>query len=95
MGYLLAKADERNTQFLATCCTVAQGQIISFLKLLLSFCKDNRMNTELVMTYDTILEKKTIIFLIKPVFCEHANKKEKNITAMYCKPIAKRDLISF
>ena len=58
MGYLLAKADERNTQFLATCCTVAQGQIISFLKLLLSFCKDNRMNTELVMAYDTILEKK-------------------------------------
>ena len=89
MGYLLAKADERNTQFLATCCTVAQGQIISFLKLL-SFCKDNRMNTELVMAYDTLLEKKTIIFLIKSVFCEHANKKEKYITAMYCKKNRKK-----
>ena len=26
--------------------SVAQGQTISFLKLLLSFCKDNRMNTD-------------------------------------------------
>ena len=48
------------------------------------------MNTELVMAYDTILEKKTIIFLIKSVFCEHANKKEKNITAMYCKTNSKK-----
>ena len=48
------------------------------------------MNTELVMAYDTLLEKKTIIFLIKSVFCEHANKKEKYITAMYCKTNSKK-----
>ena len=43
VGYLLAKADEWSAQFLDTCCTVAQGQLISFLKLLLSSCKDNRV----------------------------------------------------
>ena len=58
VGYLPAKADEWSTQFLTTCCTVAQDQIISFLKLLLSFCKDNRMNAELVVACYTILEKK-------------------------------------
>ena len=42
VGYLLAKADEWSAQFLDTC-TVAQGQLISFLKLLLSSCKDNRV----------------------------------------------------
>ena len=47
------------------------------------------MNTELVMAYDTILEKKTIIFLIKSVFCEN-EKKKKNITAMYCKTNSKK-----
>ena len=31
-----------------------------FLKLLLSFCKDNRMNTELVIPYYTILEEKPV-----------------------------------
>ena len=47
-------------------------------KLLLSFCKDNRMNTELVIAYYTILPKKQlVIFLIKSVFCEHAKKKKK------------------
>ena len=45
------------------------------------------MNTELVMAYDTILEKKTII---KHATCKHANKKEKNITAMYCKTNSKK-----
>ena len=43
--YLLAKANEWSTQFLATCtcAPVAQGQLISFLKLLLSSCEDNRV----------------------------------------------------
>ena len=36
------------------------------------------MNTELVIAYCTILENnQLIIFLIKSVFCECANKKEK------------------
>ena len=77
VGYLLPKADEWSTQFLATCCTVAQGQTISFLKLLLSFCKDNRMNTELVIAYYTISQKnQLVIFLIKSIFCEHATTKK-------------------
>ena len=49
------------------------------------------MNTELVIAYCTILEKnQLIIFLIKSVFCECANKKEKNITATYCKTNSKK-----
>ena len=85
VGYLLAKADEWSAQFLDTC-TVAQGQLISFLKLLLSSCKDNRV--EHWVSYSLLHQfrkKRFIIFLIKSVFCEHANKKEKNITATYCK----------
>lgn len=59
VGYLLAKADEWSTQFLATCCTVAQDQLISFLKLLLSSkTKTIESNTELVIAYYAILEKK-------------------------------------
>ena len=57
------------------------------------------MNTKLVIAYYTIFQKvsysllhhfpqkkkkqQLVIFLIKSVFCEHANKKGKNVT--YCK----------
>ena len=82
---------QADVTIVSTYCTVAQGQLIIFLKLL-SFCKDNRMNTELVIAYYTILQKKNkqkkqlVIFLIKSVFCEHVNKKGKiYITATYCK----------
>ena len=67
------------------------------------------MNTELVIAYYTIFQKvsysllhhfpkkkrQLVIFLIISVFCEHANKKEKNITARIVKVIAQTDLISF
>ena len=77
VGYLLAKADEWSAQFLDTC-TVAQGQLISFLKLLLSSCKDNRVEHWVSCSLlHHFRKKRSIIFLIKSVFCEHANKKEK------------------
>ena len=67
-------------------CPVAQGQLISFLKLLLSSCEDNRVEHWVSYSLLRHLRKKLwIIFLIKLVFGEHANKKEKYITAMYCK----------
>ena len=72
--------------FIATCCTVAQGETISFLKLLLSFCKDNRMNTELVIAYYTILQKNQ--------FSVNMQKK-KNVTATYCKSNSTKDLIRY
>ena len=78
VGYLLAKADKWSTQFLATCCTVAQGQLISFLKLLLSSCKDNQVEHWVCHRLLRHFRKKQlIILLIKSVFCEHENKKEK------------------
>ena len=62
VDYPLAKADEWSAQFLDTC-TVAQGQLISFLKLLLSSCKDNRVEHWVSYSLLHHFRKKKIYYL--------------------------------
>ena len=44
-------------------CSTGPNNYCSYLKSLLSFCKDNQMNTELVIASYTILLKKPMSYL--------------------------------